>query len=144
MPYYKSQMWYVRGERVHFGNWGRTIFGIGPAHNRFYPEYLLEKIRQLEFPNLPSRMRSSFVFENRDFALNWNRIPGEHTYLVCIDDNNAISHRGDMGWIDLMVSVHSFDEVEDIARRYWRGEVRNQNQLEIVVPSELIIEERIA
>ena len=142
--YHRSQQLYERGDRVAPGNCGRLILGIGPSHNCFYREYLLEKIRQLEFPDKPSRMKAAFAFVTFDFAKTWKR--GnivEYVFAVRIADQSALLHKGDMNWIDAMGEFRSFSGVEDCARHYWRGDERCANTWEIVTSGEFTIEDRL-
>ena len=139
---HRSQRLYLPGERVPIGSWGHTILGIGPAHNFYFREYLFEKIRQAEFNDKPSRMDSVFAFVNQQFALNWQR-GQENTYAVHLSDPTGNIHRGDMSWLDQLYQCRTFEAAEYCARRYWKGEQRQPDALEIVAASDLIVEERI-
>ncbi|MFQ5658472.1 MAG: hypothetical protein ACE5G5_13095 [Candidatus Methylomirabilales bacterium] len=144
MAYYCSQSLYQAEDRIVAGNWGRVVLGIGPTHGRFFCEYLFEKVRALEFPNRPSRMEAAFAFESADFATNWRRGNApEYVYAVHLADPNSLVHRGDMSWTDLIYRYRTFQGMEECARRYWRGEVRDQNQIELVVAGDLIVETRL-
>lgn len=135
------------GDNVYPGNWGSTVLGTGPGHPAFYREYLLERIRQQGFPDRPSRMKAAFAFENRDYALKWKRAPNqsEYVYSVRLADGGTCTHRGDMTWIDAMSAYHTFDGVEECARRYWHGNPRSDNStgFELVVAGALVVVERV-
>lgn len=109
------------------------------------PNNLLEKIRQIEFPDKPTRMDALFAFENRDFALGWNRGFEEHVYVVDTVDQAITVHRGDIEWIDSMAACRTFEAVEACARNYWEGGAKvSGNGFEVVVPGRLRVKERIS
>lgn len=143
--YHRSPALYGKGDRVPPGNWGRMILGVGPRHNCFYREYLLEHIRATEFPDKPSRMKAAFAFENCGFAQSWNRGTNvaEYVFAVKLADPEAPLHRGDMNWIDAMGDFHSFSGVEECARHYWRGDERHPDTWEFVTAGELIVVDRL-
>jgi hypothetical protein len=137
--FYRSQLLFTAGDTIQPGSWGKAILGIGPRHNRYYPEYVLERIRAAEFQALPSRLSVCFVFEDFDACKNWSRtvVQGvsEHIYQVVVTDAEAVQFRGNLGWIDAMPDYRTFDGLDDCVRRYWRGEDRNANQWERLIAS---------
>src|SRR5882672_9613578 len=92
--YHRSQLLFRRGDLILPGNWGRVIWGYGPIHNRFYPEYALEVIRKQEFQEKPSRMTACFAFESHEKARTWARVIvqglQEHVYAVTLDSDSVI------------------------------------------------------
>jgi hypothetical protein len=143
--FHKAHALLPAGFRVSPGNWGRLIQGIGPQHNRFYAEFALEKIRQLEFSNKPSRMTSSFCWEDSQFAATYQRGGSpEHLYEVRLAEPRSNRHRGDMSWIDLLPGCRSFEAIEEVVRRYWRGEERDPRAWEIVVDGPLEVVSRLS
>lgn len=141
--YHRTQVLYKPGDVITAGNWGRLILGTGPNHNRFYAEYLLERIRSEEFASTPSRIHSAFAFEDAQFAMAWNRGPQEYVYAVRVADTNAPQHRGNMDWIDAMNGYRSFEGVEECARHYWRGDDRNPQTWEVIATSGLVVMDRL-
>lgn len=142
--FYKAQRLLAAGDLIVPGSWGKTILGVGPQHNRFYAEYLLEKIRELEFSDKPSRMESAFVFEDRTYAVNWSRNLQEHVYEVELVDPSSKVHRGDIRWIDAMPTRRTFSGVEEVARRYWQGvPAGDASGIELVIAGDLRVLNRI-
>lgn len=144
--YHRSQLLYEKGETIQPGNWGRVIQGAGPIHNRFYPEYVLEKIRQAEFTEKPSRMSSCFVFEDFAQAQKWGRIViqgiQEHVYAVAIPDGVSY-HRGNVGWVDAMPLYRTFVGLDECVRNYWRGNDRTPDLWELLVAGPLTVVDRL-
>lgn len=143
--FHRAQALYVTGERILPGNWGRLIRANGPRHAAFYREYMLEKIRGDEFPDRPSRMDAAFAFVDEEFALDWARTPNivEYVYAVRLAKPDGVHHLADMSLIDRLNDFRSFEGVESCARKYWRGEVVDPRQVELIVYSELIVEARL-
>jgi hypothetical protein len=141
--YHRTQALYHPGDTIAAGSWGRLILGTGPAHNRFYAEYLLESIRRAEFSSAPSRMAAAFAFEDADYAMNWNRGPQEYVYAVSLLDSTAPQHRGNMNWIDAMNEYRSFEGVDECARHYWRADDRDPRAWEVISSSGFTVEDRL-
>ncbi len=143
--YHRTAGLYGRGDRIHGGNWGRIILGVGPSHPAFYREYLLERIRQAGFPDKPSRMQAVFAFATFGFARDWTRpqaVP-EYVYAVRLTEPDGPQHRGDMSWVDMLPQFRSFEAVDRCVRRYWSGDDRDPQQIEIVASCDLIVEDRL-
>ena len=144
--YHRAESLYKTGEHIYPGNWGRLVLGRGPAHGSFYREYLLEKIRELEFPGKPSRLKASFAFVDREFAEGWKRsekAPFEYLYVVRIPDLTCQVHCADMSWIGTMMQYRSFAGVEKCARHYWNGDEKDPKQREVLVSGPLEVIERL-
>lgn len=141
--YHRTQALYEPGDKILRGNWGRIILGTGPDHNRFYPEYVLERVRAAEFASKPARMKAAFAFESFECCASWSRGKQEYIYAVRLEDPSCAFHRGDMTWIDIMPQYRSFDGVEHCARRYWSGEEREPGKWEIIAAGDLLIEDRL-
>jgi hypothetical protein len=135
------------GDRVRPGNWGRIIQGIGPAHSHFFREYLWERVRRDEFPDKPSRMLSAFAFTNLAAAQNYRAQEQgknmDHIYSVRPANVEAKQQRADMSWLAVVHQYHTFDGAEECARRYWRGDDRDPNAIELLVEGELEIIDRL-
>jgi hypothetical protein len=151
--YHRAELLYSRGDLILAGNFAKRVFGLGvPADTfLFFQEYVLEMVRKWEFCEKPSRLKSAFVFDNCDLASNWSRsgtdnqnAPKEYVYLVKLTDPNCKYHRGDLTWLkELLKKINTFDAMNELARQYWRSEQRELDRWEIVVDSDLIVEDRI-
>lgn len=141
--FHTSHSLYAPGDTVGPGNWGRVLLGYGASHNRFFPEYVFERIRAAEFTDKPSRLHCCFAFEELALAEQYARLnsPLEIVYEVEPTEPNASQHRGDMTWIETptMHQCHTFDGVEELARRYWRGMEHAERKIELVIRSPLVI-----
>lgn len=146
--YHCSRSLYAPGDTILPGSWGRLILGIGPRHHRFYAEYLIERIRTTEFPEKPSRMASAFAFEDAGYAGTFAQQKRdqvvEYVYAVQPADSDTPLHRGDMSWIDELPNYRTFAGVEEVARRYWRGDERDPRAWEMVMPGPLRIIDRLS
>ena len=131
------------GDLIQPGNWGRTVLGFGTAHNFYLREYVIENIRAREYPDKPSRLKSSFAYVAEGCAMRSFQDHG--LYRVEVVDESQVIHRGDFGWIDLMPGLRTFSDLEDGARRYWDGTAANaqSDSFEVVSESQLRIVERI-
>jgi hypothetical protein len=85
--YHRTQGLYEPGDLISAGNWGRLILGIGPTHNRFYAERLLDRIRLDEFPSASSRPVCAFAFEDAQYTMGWEGRPSEYVYAVRLADH---------------------------------------------------------
>lgn len=103
-----------------------VVFKHNWDENRFRAqqlvEHLFEDVRQREFRRKPSRFQSLFAFESvqdaKRFKHNYNRL---HHYIYEVEIiERAKTHKGDMHWLDC--AALSFDEIEERARAYWRGQ----------------------
>jgi uncharacterized protein DUF2441 len=145
--FHRSQALYQPDDVIQPGNWGRVIQGIGPAHGRFYPEYVLESLRRREFPEKPSRLLCAFAFENFDRAAKWNRVVvegiQEHIYAVTVPEN-ALTHRGNVGWIEAMPLYRTFDGLDECVRNYWKGVDRDPEYWEVAVVAPLTVQNRLS
>ena len=56
------------GSVIEAGNWGSVISKLGWPHGRALHEAALEHVRETEFPDAPSRLRSAFVVPDRGTA----------------------------------------------------------------------------
>ena len=141
MPlFYRSGAWYLPGEIVPAGNWGRVIRAQGTRHNLFYRELVYELVRAAEFADRPSRMTASFAFEGEVVARNFNNPSAPLLYRVEVADQAALTFRADMSWIDTLAGgPNAFDEARQLARHYWRGDPRG-NAWEVLVVSGLRVD----
>jgi|GraSoiStandDraft_32_1057276.scaffolds.fasta_scaffold251637_2 uncharacterized protein DUF2441 len=99
MRYFACTMMLDRGSIVRPGNWGRIVRLIGPNHQEWQREMILEEIRKPEFPLLPSRLESAFVIDALDEAQYYaaNFAPLALLYKVTRIDHGAATHEADPG-----------------------------------------------
>ncbi|MBR0714785.1 DUF2441 domain-containing protein [Bradyrhizobium liaoningense] len=119
MPFFACTMMLNQGSIVRPGNWGRIVRLIGPAHRDWQREIILEDIRKTEFPILPSRLESAFVIDELDeaqyYTANFAKL--SLLYEVALIDDGAPTHEAD--W----KGTGPYDNTNEWARRYWRGDV---------------------
>lgn len=64
MPFHLNSTPLAPGSIILPGNWGRIIKRFGWQHGRAIYETFLEEIRAKHYPALPSRLESSFFFDD--------------------------------------------------------------------------------
>ena len=123
MPFHYCRSLLQPGSIISPGNWGRIVRLVGPRHVEWNREQILERIRQTEFPQLPSRFECVFFCESEAEARYYGYGSARGTpnpmflYEVEVVDSRARQHEAD--W----KGTGPYDDTEDWARRYWRGEV---------------------
>jgi hypothetical protein len=135
------------GAVIQAGNWGRIVIGWGPRHNAYLREYAFEQIRRQEFPDLPSRIESVFVFEDPAFAMAWTRVnppEPEHVYRVEPIEARTRTVRVDMTWVDTFSQYHSFDSIDECIRRHWRANASQQPKWEVLIAGPVTVCERVS
>jgi hypothetical protein len=145
--YYATHGLLQPGDRIYPGSWGRVTLGIGAGGKNFLREYLFERIRDSEFPALPSRMQCLFLFEDLGYAAGFRRGPDklpELVYEVRLEHLDVPIHRADMAWTLAINELKTFDACEVAARRYWRGEDHQpaSKSIEYLVVGTAIVERR--
>lgn len=141
--FYRAASLYEPGDRVLPGAWGRLVHGMGIRHLQFYREYAWERIREARHPQRPSRMRSAFAFETLEGAERFRR-EGFPELIYTVDlGSEPLVHRADMTWFDRANAQHSFRGIDDCADHYWRGEILDPVNVELVVQGELVIVSRV-
>jgi len=130
MPLYHSAPLNLEpGSVIKPGNWGRILNSYRqnniPANAWILArELAFETVRASEFPTLPSRLSSAFVFESLEHAnqfkrnfSQWNAI-----YEVELVDPAASSHRAAFNLVQFPGDqVEFLPVVVSWARDYWRG-----------------------
>lgn len=116
---------YREGSIIKAGRWGEVIRQTGERHTQFEREAVYEAIRAVEFPEKPSRLTASFVFQYWDDAdafheWRWNSGSKQHMYAVTPVNPSAVSHAAFM----YCMPPKQTATTEDIARSYWRGDTR--------------------
>ena len=77
-------------------------------------------IRNYEFPNMPSRMDSLFLFDNKKNALDFKaQYRDENYHLVDVSLLDGTTQSFDMNWFSEVPSDIPLAEVEEYARNYW-------------------------
>ena len=98
-------------------------------------ELIFERVRKNEFPDTPSRLDCIFVCKTLDGAKsfksgsrrNWDLI-----YEVEPTDVNSRRLETDWSWINGPIINKTIHEIEEDARKYWRGEIQNQDKKELL------------
>lgn len=137
------------GSVVEPGNWGRMI-NLYPhnadANNawRFAIELIFERERERNYPALPSRLTSCFVFESAPAAqvagprLNsyWNVL-----YEVELINSDLPIHRADFDLVTACLNpdgVQFSNKVTAAANSYWSGVIRGTPELLTASPLRVI------
>lgn len=126
--YHLSPLLLEVGSIIKPGNWGRIISSYTMQRGEPWfiaREFIFETIRSTEFPELPSRLSSSFVFENLDDAnkhkkefTQWNSL-----YEVEIVSPKLRRHRAGFNHISFPNNDVEFVPVTvNSAKYYWKGE----------------------
>ena len=125
------------------------LFKKATSGNIFYRELLFEWVRKINYPNLPSRMRSTFVYKTKEDAERaTSRTPygPEHIYRVNTLGNPCLQFSADMAWIDAFAdNIHSFDGAEEFVKKYWRGEKyfdTEKSIMEVLVDCDIVVAAR--
>ncbi len=145
--YHKTSALYEPGDRILPGNWGRLTLGNGPTRcdpqgrNNFFREYVFERVREAEFPGLPSRMRSAFVCETPT-ATNWLGTEGL-IYVVQWETSDVPLHRGDLTWFDVFWSHRTYEGIDYCARQFWTSRERTPDAWELFGESALTVLSRM-
>lgn len=112
-----------------------------------FVEYIFECERQAHFPHLPSRFNVLFCWESLDDA-KWFReqLRGGkgHIYEVTPKEPNITIHRGDIQWLNCLLSP--VQEIHRRAHAYWNGECCGEpggGRCEILVPDDLRVLRKI-
>lgn len=126
--YHSAPLLLEAGSVIQPGNWGR-ILNAYKFPNQGNPwlvarEMLFESVRASQFPHLPSRLSSSYVFENLNDANRYlgNFTPWNNLYEVEFVDPTAVTHRGCFDLASNPPEQCDFiPVVADRARQYWSG-----------------------
>lgn len=86
-------------------------------------ETVFEMVRIAEFPEMPSRFESVFVWEQLGWARGYhNGAPYADLYEVRVAEQQKL-HRGDFGLCTNYHLPETMEKMRERARRYWRGEM---------------------
>src|SRR5262245_33355912 len=109
------------------GNWGRIIRRVGPAHNRWQREQLLEEVRmgQANAVQLPSRLDSTFACTSEEGIRFYDQVQNRGgnipsvLYEVEKINPDAAEHRTDY---NLAILTPGGMSEREAAERYWLGD----------------------
>lgn len=133
MPFHISHAWLDVGSVIMPGNWGRVVSAHGYRHNLALRESVLEEVRRLEFPGLPSRLASAFYLETLEGARAYRQNQNMqlvNTYEVERVAADAVEAKADFRRVQ-PVGALGFDW----ARAYWRGEGFPEDALNGIDPN---------
>lgn len=141
MGFHHNYQYLKPGDVIHAGNWGRLIQGYGAHHTLFLRETLWELVREFEFPQLPSRLRAAFFYDDeptaRRYWLEGDSPLVPNLYEVEVVDPSIPIHRADMElWEQSWLQAHLPQEAADVARLYWKGDAPS-GRLESLTHSDL-------
>jgi hypothetical protein len=95
-------------------------------------------MRARDFPDRPSRLRSTFAFRVPGPAeLDWLRARGPHVYEVAPVDDAAPQWQGDSRWLERTSQATGISGVLRTLYRYWAGDVSTEPTLETLVEGRL-------
>ena len=117
------------------GNWGRIIrlYHSNPSnHFIAFREYVLEKIRAIEFLSKPSRLDSCFVLKTFDEAQAYQIRNSPVGVLYEVEPVGEVQSLHEASY-DLNPEPQSyFNHIEQAARDYWMA--TKLQSLEVVIP----------
>jgi hypothetical protein len=114
------------GSVVKAGNWGRilniTRFNANPFI--ILREQILETVRVMHYPHLPSRMQSIFLCPNRESLVQFKNQQGKHADLIHeVELVNPDLPTFESDWTFYgMSEVHNLIQSTQLAHLYWKGE----------------------
>ena len=137
------------GSVIEPGNWGRVIkatrFNNGGLPMFYIRELVFENVRLREFPALPSRFESAFVFETAEAVIQFANGDGTRRdlcYEVEMVDPQANSHAAAINLVrDGQIGEFAIPFWENLAGNYWRG--MGEGTREILTLSSLRIVKRV-
>lgn len=101
-------------------------------------EYNLELIRKLRFPDYPSRLVATFLFETEEDAMRYKETHAFHVSDRQLKVGKTVSQysysKHDLAWIDFLRSPLMLDEekTNEIVHRYWNGESAENYKLSML------------
>lgn len=113
----------------------------GNLLRQYLAEYKLEVSRKNHYPEYPSRLSSTFLFEDEEQAKVY-----ANTHQFHVGDRELLKgktvgpytySRHDLGWIDFLRSPLLIDEkiITQICHSYWKGEHTDTFRLELMEKS---------
>lgn len=87
---------------------------------QFLWEFIWEMIRYHEFPKMPSRMSSLFLFDSKENAIDFKaKFRDDNYQLVIVNLLGGTTQSFDMNWFSNVPSNIPLSEVKEYARKYW-------------------------
>lgn len=100
-------------------------------HAQYLREMIIEDFRAVHFPDKPSRLKSVFLFGDKQLAIQYKRKQEKkYIYKVEIKENSKVLN-ADMNFIDLTVGK-SVQEIHQLASLYFNGDSTNDPNYEIL------------
>ena len=100
-------------------------------------EFIWEMIRNVEFPNMPSRMESLFLFDSMDSAMNFKAEYRDSNYqLVNVNLLGGTRLSFDMNWFSNVPSNIPLSKVKEFARNYWMQAHTDKPVIEVLYQGE--------
>ena len=94
------------------------FYDYGKEH--YIWEFIWEMVRDIEYPNMPSRMDSVFFFENKENAINFKNQHRDNNYQVVEVHLLEGSQKSfDMNYFSNVPSKITLSEAQEYARNYW-------------------------
>ena len=102
-------------------------------------EFIWEMVRNQEYSQMPPRMESLFLFDNRDNACGFmNQYRGLNYRVVEVELLDGNSQSFDMNWFSNVPSNISMAEAEEYARNYWEQKQTENPVMEIIFQGQYI------
>lgn len=112
-------------------NESELYYDWGKDH--YFWEFAWEMVRNFEFPNMPSRMDSVFLFTDEGAARTFKNESRDLQYkLVSVDLLEGVTKEFDMNWFTEVPSNITLSEVQDYARKYWSQQMTENPVIEVL------------
>ena len=90
------------------------------GNDHYLWEFIWEMVRNNEFPEMPSRMESLFLFDNLENAKDFKNQYRDANYQIAnVNLIEGAMQSFDMNWFSNVPSNMPLTEVQDYARNYW-------------------------
>lgn len=106
-------------------------------HSQYLREMIFEKVRLKSFPNLPSRLDSIYMCLNETDSISYAKQLNYIVYEVEFMESHGNILKADMSWIDYSLRK-SYEELEDIAYKYFSGQSTDRPFWEFLFDGEVI------
>lgn len=127
---------------IHHINETGLFYDYG--HNNYIWDLIWEVIRMTEFPLMPSRMKSLFLFDSQQIAMEFMRDNRSPKYkLVKVDLINGQTHKFDMNWFSVVPCKIPLSEAQEYARNYWGQKQTTNPTTEVLFQGEYVWHEII-
>lgn len=107
-----------------FYDWGK---------DHYLWEFIWEMVRNYEYPNMPSRMDSLFLFDNLQDAKNFMDEFRDSNYVIApVKIIEGLVKSFDMNWFSNVPIDIPLSEVEKYARNYWEQKQTDNPVIEVL------------